>query len=153
MDHAFEAAADCNRHDEPEMKTYLTLAKAFQTDFGFPYCFDLHLNHMAFRASVEEDLGRRFNHDATKIAAEISKPATLTLRNPYADDDLRQLVAETKFREFKLEQEGPRAVEALPQTINVDFPFIVQILSPNEPTEFYDALFSLHLLEQAVLRL
>ncbi|KAF8142925.1 hypothetical protein K438DRAFT_1784190 [Mycena galopus ATCC 62051] len=70
-----------------------------------------------------------------------------------AAGDSRQLVAEAKLREWKLILEGPCAVEALPQTINIEFPFIVKCLNPNEFTEYSDALFGLHLLKDEVLRL
>ncbi|KAF8152729.1 hypothetical protein K438DRAFT_2079376 [Mycena galopus ATCC 62051] len=145
--------ANCDQHDEPEMKAYFALDKAYEIDFGSPYSDDLYLRQMGFRALVEENLGRLFNHDPIAIAAEISKPSLVTIRNPYVEGDSRQLVAEAKLREWKLTLEGPRAVEALPQTINMEFPFIVKCQNPNDLKEYSDALFNLHLLKDEVLRL
>ncbi|KAJ7615720.1 hypothetical protein DFH06DRAFT_1145760 [Mycena polygramma] len=120
-----------DRHDEPEMVRYLELEKAFEADFGFPFSsedgWDPHFKRMTFHALVAENLCHRFNNDASKIAAEFSKPLIFNVQNPYLDGDARQLNLEMELRRSKLMYEGADAVDSLPLAINTQFPFRLRL--------------------------
>ncbi|KAJ7673925.1 hypothetical protein DFH06DRAFT_1123585 [Mycena polygramma] len=98
---AWEAAVPKDRHDDPEMEIYLAaVAEAFEADFGYSYSagdgWDPHFKRMAFHASVAQDLRRRFDNDAEKIATEISKPFVCTIHNPFPEGDPRREDLETE---------------------------------------------------------
>ncbi|KAJ7602595.1 hypothetical protein DFH06DRAFT_1152699 [Mycena polygramma] len=134
-----------DRHDEPEMVRYLELEKAFEADFGFPFSsedgWDPHFKRMTFHALVAENLCHRFNNDASKIAAEFSKPLIFNVQNPYLDGDARQLNLEMELRRSKLMYEGADAVDSLPLAINTQFPFRLRLPCTAcwGPAGYYDA--------------